>query len=66
MGNRPLLGAHMSIAGGIEKSLLRGHDLKCNTIQIFTKSSRSWGEKQLKETEITAFHETREKTGIDF
>lgn len=65
MGNRPLLGAHMSIAGGIEKSLLRGHDLKCSTIQIFTKSSRSWGEKQLRETEITAFHETREKTGID-
>jgi deoxyribonuclease-4 len=55
----------MSIAGGLKKSLLRGHDLKCNTIQIFTKSSRSWGEKQLKETEITAFHETREKTGID-
>lgn len=55
----------MSIAGGIEKSLLRGYDLKCNTIQIFTKSSRSWGEKQLKETEIIAFREAKEKTGID-
>ena len=65
MINKPLLGAHMSIAGGIEKSLLRGHELKCNTIQIFTKSSRSWHEKQLKESEIIAFHEAEKKTGID-
>ena len=65
MGNKPLLGAHMSIAGGIEKSLLRGHDLGCNTIQIFTKTSRGWREKFLQESEIIAFHETKEKTGID-
>lgn len=65
MGNKPLLGAHMSIAGGIEKSLLRGHDLGCNTIQIFTKSSRGWRDKHLKESEIMAFHEAKKKTGID-
>lgn len=65
MGNKPLLGAHMSIAGGIEKSLLRGHDLGCNTIQIFTKTSRGWREKFLQKSEIIAFHETKEKTGID-
>ncbi|MDO9527983.1 MAG: deoxyribonuclease IV [Syntrophales bacterium] len=65
MGNNPLLGAHISIAGGIEKSLLRGYDLGCNTIQIFTKNSRGWREKQLENLEIDNFHETKKKTGID-
>ncbi|MBE9546985.1 MAG: deoxyribonuclease IV [Proteobacteria bacterium] len=65
MGNEPLLGAHISIAGGIEKSLLRGHELGCNTIQIFTKSSRGWRDKHFKESEIMAFHEAKKKTGID-
>jgi len=55
----------MSIAGGIEKSLLRGYDLECNTIQIFTKNSRGWREKEFEESEIGAFNETKKKTGID-
>lgn len=55
----------MSIGGGIEKSLIRGYDLRCNTIQIFTKSSRSWNEKQLEKAEIAAFHEAQKKTSID-
>jgi deoxyribonuclease-4 len=65
MGNKPLLGAHVSIAGGIEKSLLRGYDLGCSTIQIFTKNSRGWREKQLEKSEIDNFHKTKKKTGID-
>lgn len=55
----------MSIAGGIEKSLLRGYDLGCNTIQIFTKSSRGWRERQFEESEIGTFHETKKKTSIN-
>ncbi len=65
MANRPLLGAHISIAGGIEKSLIRGYDLGCNTIQIFTKNSRGWRERYLERAEIDAFHETIKKTCID-
>lgn len=65
MGNKPLLGAHVSIAGGIEKSLLRGYDLGCSTIQIFTKNSRGWREKQLEKLEIDNFHKTKKETGID-
>ncbi len=61
----PLLGAHMSIAGGLEKALLRGHKLGCTTIQLFTKSSNRWEERFLKETEIRLFREVREETGID-
>ncbi len=34
-----MFGAHMSIAGGLEKALERGKKINCRTIQIFTKSS---------------------------
>jgi len=61
----PLLGAHMSIAGGLEKALLRGHTLGCTTIQLFTKSSNQWKERFLEETEIQLFREVKEETGID-
>ncbi|HPQ44929.1 MAG TPA: deoxyribonuclease IV [Syntrophales bacterium] len=62
---QPLLGAHMSIAGGLEKALLRGHALGCTTIQLFTKTSNQWKERILEEDEIRLFREVRTKTGID-
>ncbi len=62
---QPLLGAHMSIAGGLEKALLRGHALGCTTIQLFTKSSNQWKERVLEESEIQLFREVRTKAGID-
>lgn len=61
----PLLGAHLSIAGGLEKALIRGHRLGCATIQIFTKSSNQWKEKILTDSEIARFHQERKRTGID-
>jgi len=62
---QPLLGAHMSIAGGLEKALLRGQKLGCTTIQLFTKSSNRWEERFLEESQIRLFREVRKKTGID-
>lgn len=50
-----LLGAHMSIAGGLEKSIERGDELGCEAIQIFTQSSRTWKTSPLTEDEITSF-----------
>jgi len=38
----PLLGAHMSIAGGPELAIERGISIRCSAIQIFTKSNRQW------------------------
>ncbi len=32
------LGAHMSIAGGMEKAIERGTDVGCECVQIFTKN----------------------------
>lgn len=61
----PLLGAHLSIAGGLEKALTRGHALGCPTIQIFTKSSNQWKERVLEQSEITRFCQERKRTGIN-
>jgi len=55
-----LLGAHMSIAGGVDKSILRGQGIGCGAIQIFTKSSNQWRAKPLEREEIRRFKESRE------
>ena len=60
----PLLGAHMSIAGGVGNAFLEGRKVACEAIQIFTKSSRQWASKPLEKDEIAQFHANRKETGI--
>jgi deoxyribonuclease-4 len=60
----PLLGAHMSIAGGVDKSLLEGQKVSCDVIQIFTKSSRQWAAKPYDDDEIRSFKQNQKETGI--
>lgn len=59
-----LLGAHVSIAGGVDQAPLRGLQVGCDTIQIFTKSSRQWRAKPLGALEILAFRKNLRATGI--
>ncbi len=59
-----LLGAHESIAGGVEKALARGQKVGCDTVQIFVKSPNRWVSKPLAEKNITAFEQAVEETGI--
>jgi deoxyribonuclease-4 len=61
----PLLGAHMSIAGGVGNAFLEGKKVDCEAIQIFTKSSRQWASKPLAAEEIEQFKINRKETGID-
>jgi deoxyribonuclease IV len=61
---RPLLGAHMSIAGGVGNALLLGAKVQCDAIQIFTKSSRQWAGKPYTQEEITQYRENQKTTGI--
>ena len=42
MRRSPLLGAHESIAGGVENSLTRAQDVGCDTLQIFVKRPIRW------------------------
>jgi deoxyribonuclease-4 len=57
-----LLGAHISIADGLHKAILRGEEIGCTAIQIFTKSSRSWFAKKLSQKEIEKFKKTRKES----
>lgn len=52
-----LLGAHISISGGIYKAPQRGRELGCDAIQIFTRSQRQWNAKPLSEEDIKRFKE---------
>jgi len=52
-----LLGAHTSIAGGISLAIERGDQMKCEAIQIFVQSSRTWKIPSLEEEERTRFRE---------
>ena len=61
---RPLLGAHMSIAGGVSEALIRARDTGCECVQIFTKSSRQWVSKPYPKEEIEAFKRALGETGI--
>jgi deoxyribonuclease-4 len=60
----PLLGAHMSIAGGVDKALLHGKKVNCQAIQIFTRSSRQWAAKPYSKEEVELFRINRKETGI--
>jgi len=56
--SRLLIGAHMSIAGGLEKSIERGDSIGCTAIQLFTKSNRQWHAKKITEAEAELFKQT--------
>ena len=60
----PLLGAHMSIAGGPYRACERGCSIGCDAIQIFTKSPSQWAAGALTEEDARRFREAREECGI--
>ena len=64
MPEKLLLGAHQSIAGGVEKSLDRGAEVGCDTIQIFVKTPNRWVSKPLAQENIDAFRTAVAETGI--
>ncbi len=61
----PLLGAHMSIAGGVFNAFLHGKSVGCNTIQIFVKSNNQWRAKPLSDEEVEKYHQLQKETGIN-
>lgn len=63
--HRLLYGAHMSIAGGIDKAIIKGQSIGCTTIQLFTKSNRQWTWKQLSDEEIKLYKETAAQSAIN-
>jgi deoxyribonuclease-4 len=58
------LGAHMSIAGGIEKAVARGAEIGATALQIFTRNQVQWQAKPLTDAECAAFREARSASAI--
>jgi deoxyribonuclease-4 len=59
-----LIGAHLSVAGGVDKAFDRATELNCTAFQIFTKSNRQWRAKELKPEEIDRYHQQQQETSI--
>jgi deoxyribonuclease-4 len=54
----------MSIAGGVDLAPLRGRQVGCRTIQLFTKSSNQWRARSLPHEEIDRFHANLQAAAI--
>jgi len=58
-----ILGAHLSIAGGLHLALHRAVELDCTALQIFTRNASQWRAKPLSAEAVTEFRRTREEVG---
>jgi deoxyribonuclease-4 len=61
---RDLLGAHMSIAGGLHLALTRGRDVGCSVVQIFLKNQRRWTARPYTDSEVREFRAVWKATGV--
>lgn len=62
--NTPLLGAHISGAGGLYHSFERALSIGCTAFQLFTKSNRSWFGPELSQADINCFKQAQKKSTI--
>jgi len=58
------LGAHMSIAGGLQKSIERAVAAGCGTLQIFTRSSNQWKGKPITDKDADLFRQAFASSGL--
>ncbi len=59
------LGAHISIAGGLYKAIIKANQLGCNTIQIFLKNNNRWHSKELTKADILKFKKYKINSSIE-
>ncbi len=59
-----LLGAHVSVAGGLDKAFARGVESGCTALQIFTKNANRWQVKPITASEASAFRQAWQESGI--
>ena len=59
-----LLGAHVSVAGGLDKAFARAIESGCTALQIFTKNANRWHVKPISAIEATAFRQAWHESGI--
>lgn len=59
------VGAHVSIAGGVENAPLNAARIGAKALGMFTKNQRQWQAKTLTDKSIAAFSDNLEDAGID-
>src|SRR6476619_3717542 len=60
----PLLGAHMSVAGGLPRAVERAVVHRCDALQIFAKNANQWRGRELPREEIREFRAKVKAAGI--
>ena len=63
-GTGPLVGAHMSSAGGLVRAVERAVDAGCRSLQVFTKNSNQWAGKPVDRVEAAAFRKAAAAAGL--
>jgi deoxyribonuclease-4 len=53
--SQPLLGAHVSIRGGVSMAIERARSIRCTAMQIFVKNNMQWFARPLSQQEIRSF-----------
>lgn len=51
----PILGSHLSIAGGYYKAVDSAHAVGCDCVQLFTKNNNQWRAKEITAAEVDQF-----------
>ncbi len=59
-----LLGAHMSIGGGLHRAIERARSIECTAMQIFVKNNMQWFARPLARGEIKAFLEHSQRAEL--
>lgn len=62
--NQLLIGAHTSIAGGVQNALYEGQSIGATTIQMFTANQRQWASKPISDESIQNWKLGLEGTGL--
>ena len=60
-----LIGAHVSTAGGLDKTVERGVERGCDAIQIFHQSPRAWRPTAYSESDFAGFREAFAASGME-
>jgi len=60
----PILGAHMSIAGGYYRAVELAHECGCDCVQVFTKNNNQWRAKELTDEDAEKFQSALARLGI--
>jgi deoxyribonuclease IV len=60
----PRLGAHVSVAGGVQTAPERGKRIGAEVVQIFSKHNTRWMGKALESEDVRAFRSESERTGV--